>query len=169
MADLKSKEWRNRQTYLRIASEMADLSHCVQIKVGCVFVRDGRIICTGVNGTPSGVPNCDDVWGPGLIDTNDKVKRAGHHDWALLREIHAEQNAVAYAARNGISLEGSVVFCTLEPCADCIKLLAAVGVKDIVFRDMYLVSMSGVSTEDKDKFCREKGIGFIWEGDDGRR
>jgi dCMP deaminase len=52
-------------------------------------------------------------------------------------EIHAEQNAILAAARNGISIEGSILYTTLHPCYDCLKLICNSGIKTIIYRYEY--------------------------------
>ena len=112
-----------------MAKKLALESKCVSYKVACLFVKDGRIIATGINGTPPGYLNCCDRFPGG--------KTPEHHEWSDTHEIHAEQNAITYAARKGIALEGSTVYCTLKPCKHCTKLLITLGVHNIFYIDRY--------------------------------
>lgn len=93
--------------------------------VGCVIASSsGHILCTGYNGSPPGEEHCDDV---------------GHHliSGRCVRTIHAEQNAVAQAAKHGTSLVGGVAYTTNHPCIDCAKLLAAAGITRVVYLEGY--------------------------------
>ncbi len=119
----------NDANFLRIAYEIASASKCVSRKTGAVIVKDGRIVSTGYNGTPAGFVNCCDhfagVYGP------------EHHDWSYKYEIHAEMNAIVWAARRGIAVEGATMYCTYEPCFDCTRAVIASGIKRIVFCENY--------------------------------
>lgn len=105
---------------------MASRATCTRARVGCVFVKDGRIIVTGYNGAPSGMPHCTDE---GCIISPE----TGGCD----RCIHAEAGAISFAARHGISLEGSSLYITHSPCPSCAKLLVNSGVKKVVYRTPY--------------------------------
>ncbi len=117
------------QSYINIAKEIASASKCVSKQVGAVIVKDGRILSTGYNGTPPGYTNCCDYW-------NGEYTKE-HHEWSKTYEIHAEMNAIIWAARKGISIEGADIFVTLEPCSECSKNLIASGIKRIVFNKAY--------------------------------
>lgn len=101
--------------FINIAKVTSERATCNRRKVGAVLVKDRRILATGYNGSPPGEPHCNDV---GCQMEN------GH----CARTIHAEANAVAQAARFGISIEGARLYCTLEPCPTCAKLLQSAGV-----------------------------------------
>ena len=116
-----------RDICLRFAKE----SHCVSKKVCCLAIKDGRIIGTGINGTPKGCPNCDSVF-----DVNN-FDREEHHKWSLNRELHAEQNMIAFCAREGISLKDCEIIVSLMPCRDCSKLLIALKPKAVYYVNDY--------------------------------
>lgn len=115
------------KTFLRIAIEMSKLSHCVSHQVGCVLVKDGRILSTGINGTPVGYVNCDKIF---KLNNFDRIE---HHKFSENYEIHAELNAILFAAKNGISIDGSNIYCTLHPCNNCLKMLCNSGIKNIYY------------------------------------
>lgn len=119
------------ETFLKIASTFAELSHCVSHQVGAVLVKDGRIISTGYNGSPPGYINCDEKF-----DKNN-FEREAHHEWSNIYEPHAEGNAIGFAAKNGISTEGSTIYCTLQPCLNCTKMIITAGIKRIVYDKSY--------------------------------
>lgn len=133
-------------TFLKMAKNLASLSHCVSHQVGCLFVKNGRVISSGINGTPQGFINCDEVF-----DKN-KFDREAHHLWSRRHEIHAEQNVIDFAARHGIALEGSTVYCTLQPCSECVKNLIPTGIVRVVFEKLY---DKGDKLEDISKFYDE--------------
>lgn len=117
------------KNFINIAHEIASASKCVSKQVGAVIVKDGRILSTGYNGTPAGYTNCKDHW-------NDEYTKE-HHDWSKTYEIHAEMNALIWAARKGISIENATIYVTLEPCSECSKNLIAAGIKRIVYDRTY--------------------------------
>ena len=126
------------RNFMNIASEIAKASKCVSKQVGAVIVRDGRILSTGYNGTPSGFTNCCDHW-KGKY-TNE------HHEWSKTYEIHAEMNAIIWAAREGIKIKDATIYVTLEPCSDCSKNIIASGIKRIVYDKSYEHTNSSVVT-----------------------
>lgn len=106
---------------MSLAREVSTRSTCDRASVGCVITKDNRIISTGYNGSPHGLPHCDEV-GHLLVNGNCK------------RTVHAEANAVVHAKE---SLEGAVVYVTHEPCRDCSNLLSTVGVSVVYYEKGY--------------------------------
>ena len=136
----------NDKNFLKIAKEIASASKCVSKQVGAVIVKDGRILSTGYNGTPSGFENCCDHW--------DGKYTKDHHEWSKTYEIHAEMNAIIWAAREGISIEGATIYVTLEPCSECSKNVIASGIKRIVYEKSYEHTNSKIIT----KFIKDNGV-----------
>ena len=134
------------QSFINIAHEIARASKCVSKQVGAVIVKEGRILSTGYNGTPAGYENCCDHW--------DGEYTKEHHAWSKTYEIHAEMNALIWAARQGIAIEGATIYVTLEPCADCSKNLIAAGIKRIVFDRAYEHTNSCVVS----KFIKDNNV-----------
>lgn len=134
------------QNFINIATEIASASKCVSKQVGAVIVKDGRILSTGYNGTPAGFINCCEHW-------NDEYT-AEHHEWSKTYEIHAEMNAIIWAARKGISIEGATIYVTLEPCSECSKNLIASGIKRIVYSKEYEHTHSDTIS----KFIKDNGV-----------
>src|SRR5690349_4042249 len=108
--------------FLNLVDEVARRATCDRGRSGCVVVRDHRILCTGYVGSPPGLPHCEDV-GHVLRAVKDE---AGTETTHCVRTIHAEQNAVAQAARHGIALHGATFYCTMEPCRTCAMLIISV-------------------------------------------
>ncbi|MGM0519502.1 MAG: deoxycytidylate deaminase [Campylobacterota bacterium] len=134
------------KNFINIAHEIASASKCVSKQVGAVIVKDGRILSTGYNGTPAGYVNCSDYW------QSNYTKH--HHEWSKTYEIHAEMNAIIWAARKGISIEGGTIYVTLEPCSECSKNLIAAGIQRIV----YDISYEHTNSEVVSKFIKENHI-----------
>ena len=110
--------------FLQIAFTVAQRSTCDRAHVGCALVRDRRILTTGYNGAPAGLPHCDDV-GHLLVD--------GH----CVRTLHAEQNALIQAALHGVGTEGATAYVTHQPCLTCAKMLINAGIRRVVYAGHY--------------------------------
>jgi dCMP deaminase len=110
--------------FMQIAHAVAERSTCDRAHVGCVLVRDKRILTTGYNGSACGLGHCDDI-GHLLID--------GH----CVRTVHAEINAIIQAARHGVSTEGASAVITHFPCLNCAKALINAGIVRIVYANDY--------------------------------
>lgn len=110
--------------FMATAMLMATRSPCERLHVGCVVVSGGdrknRIVAAGYNGFLPGTPHVSRV-------------RDGHEQ----ATVHAEQNAVADAARRGSSLDGCVAYVTHYPCINCAKILAASGIAEIRYHRDY--------------------------------
>jgi len=122
--------------FMDIARSISKMSKCVSKQVGSVIVKDGRIVSIGYNGTPKGWINCDNVF------DSENFDRTEHHKFSENYEIHSEMNAVLFAGKSCISLEGATLYCTLEPCMNCLKNLSQSGITRIVFSDFYDLSES---------------------------
>jgi dCMP deaminase len=134
------------RNFINIATELAKASKCVSKQVGAVIVKDGRILSTGYNGTPAGYQNCSDHW-------NGNYTKE-HHDWSKTYEIHAEMNAIIWAARKGIEIEGATIYVTLEPCSECSKNIIASGMKRIVYEKSYEHTNSSIIS----RFIKDNGV-----------
>jgi dCMP deaminase len=110
--------------FMQIARTVATRATCPRAAVGCVLVREHRILTTGYNGSPRGVTHCAEV-GCTLVD--------GH----CARSTHAEANAVVQGALHGVTLSDSIAYCTHQPCVNCSKLLISAGVRKIVYDIAY--------------------------------
>ena len=101
---------------------------CLRRRVGCVLAKDRRVLATGYNGAPSGAPHCIDA---GCVRCELNVPSGERTE--LCRAVHAEQNAVAQAARFGTALEGCTAYVTCQPCAMCMKSLMQAGCVRVVW------------------------------------
>ena len=124
--------------FMELAQVVAKRSTCNRRSVGAVLVREKRILTTGYNGSPPGLPHCID----------DGCLMVDNH---CVRAIHAEQNAIIQAALHGIDLRGATCYVTSSPCVHCSKMLIAAGIKRIVFLDAYTEQMG-------QEMAREAGV-----------
>jgi dCMP deaminase len=137
--------------FLGLVDQVAARATCDRGRSGCVVVRDKRIICTGYVGSPSGLPHCDEV--------GHLIKRVTDDDGTVrqhcVRTVHAEQNAICQAARHGLSLDGTTLYCSMEPCRVCAMLIASAGIVRVVAKRRYhagaesrdILAQAGVSLE----------------------
>lgn len=122
------------KVYLDIATSLSKLSKCKKANVACLIVNNGRIISTGVNGTPSGYTNCCDKF----KDHTNEDFLAEHSKWSLKHEIHAEMNTLLFATKNGIQIpKNSILYCTHEPCDNCLKHIAGIGINTVYYKEKY--------------------------------
>lgn len=128
-------------TLMKIAHDISGDSKCAHRQVGVVIARNGRIITTGINGTPKGLPNCN--------ETKRSVEE--HRQWSPHNEIHAEMNAILFAAKHGVSIDGATMYTTLAPCTDCAKAITQSGIVHVVYDEEYyrsgaeLLSAAGIT------------------------
>lgn len=115
------------EVMVEIARMMARRSSCPKRQVGAVITKGGRVISSGYVGAPAGMPHCIDE-GVGCLLDNDRK---------CIRSVHAEQNAIAVAAKNGISTDGGTMYCTVQPCFLCSKSIIAAGIRRVVYVDEY--------------------------------
>jgi len=119
-----------KKAYMQTALTFAELSHARRLKVGCIIVKDDRIISIGYNGMPAGWDNnCEHEmkWPNGeirFLKTKDEV-------------LHAESNAIAKLARSVESGEGASLFVTHSPCLDCAKLIYQAGITNVYYLNEY--------------------------------
>ena len=113
--------------YIGTALQLRELSHCVQHKSGAVLVKNGSIIAHGVNGTPQGMINCDELFDSKKFNT-DK-----HDVFSSQWELTAEMNCIMHCSKYGINCSGSELYCTYIPKKEDIKYFSVVGVKRIVY------------------------------------
>ena len=123
--------------FIKLVDEVAQRATCDRGKSGCIIVKDKRILCSGYVGSPPGFQHCDEAGHllKKVIDDDGTVRQH------CMRTIHAEQNAICQAAKYGIPLEGTTLYCTMEPCRVCAMLIISVGVKKVVAKMKYHASL----------------------------
>lgn len=127
--DYVLNKWDKR--YLDVAKLVGSWTSCYRHEVGAVIVKDNRIIATGYNGAPIGVKSCKEE---GFCHKASKgVLKGPDH----CRAAHAEQNALAQAARLGVAVKDATLYCTLKPCSICAKLMIQAGIKRVIYLGEY--------------------------------
>jgi len=121
--------------FMSLASLAAQRSNCMKRRVGCVVVRDKRVISTGYNGTPRGLKNCAEG-GCGRCNSGE----GSGHALSTCLCIHAEENALLEAGRERLR-EGAVLYCDTCPCLTCSIKIAQMGISEVVYSKGY--SMDG--------------------------
>lgn len=118
--------------FMSITRLVATRSTCLRRSVGAIIVKDRRILTTGYNGAPSGLAHCRDT---GCLRQEQGVPSGQRAE--ICRGLHAEQNAIIQAARHGVCIAGSTLYCTNQPCVICAKMLINAGIAELVFEDGY--------------------------------
>ena len=113
--------------FLKIASVVAERATCRRHHMGAIAVKDKHILATGYNGAPSGQKDCLEL---GCLRDELGIPSGERHE--ICRAIHAEQNVIIQASLNGVSLEGSTIYCTHTPCVLCAKMLVNAKIKQFV-------------------------------------
>jgi dCMP deaminase len=133
--------------FLMIAKLAATRSTCLAFPVGAVIVKDRQVLATGYNGSPSGTAHCttQGYCYPGLSSCDASKTMPS-------RAVHAEANAIAQAAKHGISTENANIYVTLEPCLSCLKLLISAGIKEVFYETTF---NSGNSLLVRDSFIKD--------------
>jgi dCMP deaminase len=145
---LKRLGWH--EYFMSVAQLISRRATCTRGHIGAVIVRDHNILSTGYNGAPSGLPHCN--------DSNCHIYRSTHPDGTVeencVNTIHAEINAIAQAAKHGISIKDSDIYITASPCIHCLKVLINVGIKTIYYDKPYKI-------EHIDELLRLSGIKLV--------
>lgn len=116
--------------FFELARTVATRATCPRKSVGCVLVVDRRVVASGYNGSPPGRAHCTEPDYGCLLERADGVDHC-------VRTIHAEANAIAWAARAGVSVEGATCYVTVKPCWTCHRLLLAAGILDVRWLEDY--------------------------------
>lgn len=123
----------SRDEYFMLSAVMAATrASCVKFRSGAVIVKNQRIIASGYNGNPKGVPSCIGQW----FCNKDKagVDRSQKWSWHCLA-THAEANAIIQNHEQ--NLEGTTMYSLYFPCNECAKLIVSSGIKELVYIKMY--------------------------------
>lgn len=134
--------------FIDIANTISESSKCTRAKVGAVIVKNNRIISTGYNGKPSG-------WEDDCREGCEGCKYT----------VHAEANAITFAAKNGVSTWGSYIYVTLSPCSNCALLIIQAGIDRVYFKELYKSESS--NGEDGIKILLESGVQVYQLNDSG--
>ena len=119
-------------SFLNIAREIAKASTCTRGNVGAVIVQDRRIVSTGYNGAPPGMPHCTEVGcDVRTVDKSTYPEPPLLIEMGCQRAIHAELNAIAWAARHGVATDGGIMYATHGPCLKCAQAILAAGIVEV--------------------------------------
>jgi dCMP deaminase len=135
--------------YMNLASSLAERSHCVRAQVGAVLTKNTRIISIGYNGPPAGTHNCDEEW----PETGCARDSRGSCSLAL----HAEENAILFATKNGSNIEGATLYCTLSPCIACARLILSSGIQTVTYKNSY-AEYKGLAADEGVDFLKRFGV-----------
>lgn len=118
--------------FMEITEVVAKRSTCLRRQIGAIVVRDGRILATGYNGSPSGLKHCAEV---GCLRNEQNIPSGERHE--LCRAVHAEQNAIIQCALAGIPIGDATLYTTNFPCVLCARMLINAKVRKIIYKDSY--------------------------------
>lgn len=138
--------------YMELAVNLARRSHCIKRHVGAVLVKDTRIISIGYNGPPSGTANCDIEW------PEEGCPRDSKGGCSLA--IHAEQNAILYAVKNKMGVEGATLYVTLSPCLACARIIFTMGISKVIFLNSY-AEHKGLQHDEGVDFLLKFGVSCV--------
>jgi dCMP deaminase len=140
------KPWKNY--FAEMAEHAKDRATCSRLKVGCILVKDNRVISTGYNGSIRDHEHCTDV-GCLVVEENGKQ--------GCKRTIHAEHNAILQCARYGVPTEGATAYVTHYPCPSCMKALNQAGVIRVVYGKYYAHRYNNNFDEGMEVIAYEEG------------
>ena len=126
-------KWDHR--FMEMAQLVSTWASCYQEerKVGTVIVKDKRVMTTGYNGAPAGVRTC--VERGECLRKKLGIPSGTRHE--MCYAVHAEQNAIIQAAKLGVNIDGSTLYCTHQPCILCAKMIVNAGIVRVVYHSGY--------------------------------
>lgn len=116
------------QYFLSLVEAVGSRGTCDRGRSGCVIAKEKRILSTGYVGSPVGTPHCDEMG----HEMHTVKHEDGHESRHCIRTTHAEQNAIANAARFGVALDGATIYTHMTPCYSCAKMIINAGIKRVV-------------------------------------
>lgn len=142
--------------FMELARTAAKRATCDRGRSGCVIVKDKQLLVTGYVGSPAGLPHCDEV---GHL-FRQTIEADGSVTTHCVRTVHAEQNAICQAARRGIALDGSTLYCRMTPCRTCAMLIINCGIKRVVCEFKYHAGM------ESEELFRQAGVSLEFVNDE---
>jgi dCMP deaminase len=139
--------------FMMLAKLTATRSTCLAFPVGSVIVKDRQVLSTGYNGSPSGSVHCttQGFCYPELSACNASKTLPS-------RSVHAEANAIAQAAKHGISTNGASIYVTLEPCLSCLKIIISAGIREVFYETTF---NSGDNLKVRDFLLQDSSIELV--------
>lgn len=135
--------------FMEITHVVAKRSTCLRRRVGAVVVRDKRILTTGYNGAPMGLPHCEEA---GCLRQQLNIPSGQRQE--ICRGLHAEQNAIIQGSLHGVGLQGATIYCTTFPCVTCAKMIINTGIRRLVYSESYPDDFS-------EGFFRDAGVEIV--------
>ena len=138
------------ETFMEICEVLAKRSTCLRLQTASVIVKNHIIVSIGYNGVVSGQEHCCDYWKRNQEDKSleeflkTNAFSALHHNWSIVNELHGEMNAILFAGKHGISLEGSTLYSIYSPCINCAKSILTSGITDVYYKHLYKRDTSGI-------------------------
>ena len=139
----------NDAYFMNMAKLSATRSTCLRRSVGAVIVKEKRILTTGYHGAPRGIKHCEET---GCVRLENHIESGTRHE--LCRGVHAEQNAVIQAAYFGVSVKDASIYITNFPCVLCAKILINAGIKEVIYLDDYVDTLSREILEESNVLVR---------------
>ena len=157
--------------FSQICTVVAQRSTCLRSQVGALIVKNGRIVSMGYTGPVSGTPACvkplplmelsmdnvyirQDTLGWEIDSLREKIRERACMGPGCTRSLHAETNAIAFAASAGVSVEGCTMYCSMSPCINCAKVIVNSGIKELKYLEDYrdtsgleLLEKAGIKVE----------------------
>lgn len=155
----------DRHTMLMNMAGLASCrSTCSRNAVGVVIALDGRVLVSGYNGAPAGMPHCDHTCPcqAGFPSTQDPWPFSHTEQCPMKpckRAVHGEANTIAFAARHGVRLNGADLYTTLGPCVPCAQLIINAGIKRVYYDRPYR-DASGL------ELLMAGNVAVIWTGEE---
>ena len=139
--------------FMEVANAISKRATCDRGRSGCVVARDNQLLVSGYVGSPTGFPHCDDE---GHV-LKKVIHEDGHSTQHCMRTVHAEQNAICQAAKNGVALKDATLYCRMTPCRTCAMLIINSGIVRVVAERRYhagaeseaMFQMAGIKLEFK--------------------
>lgn len=142
--------------FMEVCAAIAKRATCDRGRSGCVIAKDNQILATGYVGAPAGLPHCDEV--------GHQLKKTIHEDGTVtthcVRTVHAEQNAICQAAKRGVALDGSTLYCRMTPCRTCAMLIINCGIVRVVCERRYH------DAKDSEELFEKAGVRLEYESRD---
>jgi len=145
---LKDTRPSRTETYLALAEVFSLRGTCPRALVGCVIVNDEHVIAHGYNGAPRGLPHCTQLDGRWAC-VNGPLEQGCNN------AVHAEANAIAYAAKVGVTCQDAELYCTHEPCLRCAQLIIQAGIRKVTYMKPYRL-------HDGVLLLQDAGVAHLW-------
>lgn len=119
--------------FINLLESLSSRSTCRRRQTAAIIVKNNRIVATGYNGQPPGMKHCNEIG----FCLREKLKIPSGQRAEICRAVHAEENAILQAAHLGIKLEDSIMYVKASPCSYCTKSILSVGIKKVVYIEIY--------------------------------